>query len=347
MEPLSLVDQHSHGVIQGPLGLGSFERHLALAHGGAGSAGFLDSRAGLALRRWCPPLLGLEPGASAVRYLARRRELGAYASVRMLLRGSGIRALLVQRGPAFGADPGEELTSPRELGAAAGARAAELVGLERLAAEQAASAASVPAFLRGTAEALHAAARTAAAFVCDAARLPPGCGGPPEAGAVRLAAGRWLAGGARTGHPVLTGHLLWGALATGRPVQLRGGDPGALAGVLQATAGRGRLVLLPDPPHHRAAARMAARFTHVYADAGPDPAGALGEAPFGRLLFSSRAGALPELHVVRARQFRAALDRALGAWIADGECDRAQAVRIAARVASGTARELYGLDEAV
>lgn len=41
-------------------------------------------------------------------------------------------------------------------------------------------------------------------------------------------------------------------------------------------------------------------------------------APFGKLLFSSGAHGLPELHVVGARLFREALTRVLGTWVAEG-----------------------------
>ncbi len=109
--PVDLVDQYSHGVLHGELGLGAFERHLAAASGvrgggfGRGFGGsFFDSRVGLAVRRWCPPILGLDPHVPAVRYLARRRELGAYAAGRALLRATGIRVLLVGTGPEAGTE---------------------------------------------------------------------------------------------------------------------------------------------------------------------------------------------------------------------------------------------------
>ena len=38
---------------------------------------FFDSMLGLAVRRWCAPVLGLEPHASAEDYLTRRQQLGA------------------------------------------------------------------------------------------------------------------------------------------------------------------------------------------------------------------------------------------------------------------------------
>lgn len=193
---------------------------------------------------------------------------------------------------------------------------------------------------------------------------------------MRTAAGRWLAGreaerrAARSGagdrrtgcgppaDPVLLGHLLWSAVACGLPLQLHLGtaDPMGLAGFAAATAGLGTdLVLLHSYPHHRRAAQLAGAHPHVYADLGPALARtgaradavlaeALELAPFGKLLFSTGARALPELHVVGARQFREALGRVLGGWVADGAWSRTDAARVAAMIGSGNARRVYRLD---
>ncbi|MFB7896632.1 amidohydrolase [Streptomyces xiamenensis] len=349
MHTSPLVDQHGHGVLHGELGLGTFERQLAAALGGpAGTGSSYDTTTGLALRRWCPPLLGLPPHTTAVRYLARRRELGAYAATRALLRGSGIHTYLVDpsipgEGEGTGDGESDAVTDVRELAAAAGSRAHELVALTALAARVADRCGGVRTFPQDIAQALHTAARRAVAFVCDAATLRDGA--PPEPAEVRRAAGRWLACGRRRTEPALTGHLLWAAFACGLPVQLRCADPRPLIPLLRATAGRAVIVLLPRRPHHEAAARLAAAFPHVYADVGPEPAVTLARAPFGKLLFSTGARGLPELHVVRVRQYQRAMTRLLGEWITQGECSRADARRIADRISGGTARGVYRLEE--
>src|SRR5436190_24184778 len=122
-----LVDAHCHGVLPGDLGLGSFEAHLAgpAGHPAPGTTAF-DSQTGFAVRRWCPPLLGLEPHCPPARYLARRRELGVLETGRRLLRGSGITTYLVDTGL-----PGD-LTGPSELASAGAAEAREIVRLELL-----------------------------------------------------------------------------------------------------------------------------------------------------------------------------------------------------------------------
>lgn len=344
MHPLPLVDQYGRGVLHGDLGLGAFERHLAAAggHGVPLSGSVLDSRLGMALRRWCPPLLGLDPHSSAVRYLARRRELGTYTATRRLLRGSGIRVLLAA--PAHTPEEDAALTTREELASAADGQTHALVCLGRLATHAAHAAPTVRGFLRHAAEEVHAAARHAAAFVCDGRLV--GSDTAPDAGAVRRAAGAWLTAGSRRQDPLLAQHLLWNALSTGRPVQLHCADPAPLAGLLRATAGRGSLVLLPRHPHHRAAARLAGLHSHVYADVGPEPRDTLSEAPFGKLMFGTGAEALPELHVIRARQFTRALERLLREWVAEGECAPDDAARIRASVAGDTARRVYRLPPA-
>jgi uncharacterized protein len=407
----ALVDQCGYGVLAEELGIGDFERRLAEATGCAVPAAgtVFDSAVGLALRRWCPPLLGLEPYSTPARYLARRRELGACAATRALLYGSGIECFLVVDADA-GADAGaaadasngggERSGAARELAASAHRPVRATVALEPLAERVADVSDSVRSFVTGTADALHKAAREAAAFVCGAEFREPGPPGLPE---VHRAADRWLraracagaetgpSGGVRSGggggarwrgghertavrtaarttaariaaygrpplpgapvhatslhaEPALVRHVLWSALVTGRPVQLSCGDPMPLAGFLRAGAGpRGTVVLLARHPHHPAAARLAAAFPHVYADAGPRPAEALAEAPFGKLLFSTRARILPELYVVRAREFAAGLRRTLAGWVAEGRCGAGDARRIARLVAGGNARRLYGL----
>ncbi|MGH1552275.1 amidohydrolase family protein [Streptomyces sp. L7] len=163
---------------------------------------------------------------------------------------------------------------------------------------------------------------------------------------MRGAAGRWLAGrrvGGALSDPVLLRHLLWIAVASGLPLQLHAGlgepglridrtDPVLLTDFVRATAGLGTdLVLLHGYPYHRHAAHSRGwSFPHVYADLrrrprpapAPAPRPVLAEilelAPFGKILFSSGAHGLPELHVVGARLFREALGRVLGNWVAKG-----------------------------
>ena len=189
-----LVDAQCHGVLQQELGLGSFEARLPGT--AAPHTTLFDSPTGFAVRRWCPPLLGLEPHCTPARYLARRRELGAYETARRLLRGTGVTAYLVDTG-----EPGD-LTPPKDLGAAGGAAAHEIVRLEPLAQQVADTSGTVDGFLANLAEAVHAAAMDAAGFsygtgpgVEPAGRHarngPPSIGAPwPEPGSGAAVRGR-------------------------------------------------------------------------------------------------------------------------------------------------------------
>ncbi|WP_415954244.1 amidohydrolase family protein [Streptomyces sp. KLOTTS4A1] len=355
----SLVDQHCHGVLRTELGLGTFEAYLGRGEGPpAPGTTFFDTQTGFAVRRWCPPLLGLQPHCPAPHYLARRRELGVVEAGRRLLGGSGITTYLVDTGLA------EDLTGPAELAAFGGAIAHEIVRLELLAEQVADTSGTVESFLANLAESVHGAAAGAIAFTSVAgvrhglALVPE----PPDAGEVRGAAARWLAGrqvGGRLKDPVLLRHLLWIAVASGLPLQLHSGagDPGPyVTGFARATAGLGTdLVLLHGYPYHRHAAQLAGLFPHVYADLGPAlacsggarAAAALAEvlelAPFGKLLFSSGARGLPELHVVAARAFGEALARVLGGWVAEGAWSRTDADRVAAMIAAENAGRVYGI----
>lgn len=343
-----LVDAYCHGVEPGELGIGAFEARLPGA--AAPRTTLFDSPAGFAVRRWCPPLLGLEPHCAPARYLARRRELGAYEAVRLLLRGTGIGAYLVDTG-----EPGE-LTPPKELGGAGGAAAYEIVRLEQLAQQVADTSGTVGGFLANLAESVHGAALSAVGFACAAEGLADGAApahGPPGEAALRYAAAGWLAArrvGERPADPVLLRHLVWLALACGLPLALRyaqgGPGPGAGEGFLRSTAGLGTdLVLLPGPAHGEAAARLAAELPHVYLAVGADPAAALARVPFGKVLYGGGAVGLPELYVTAARGFQAALDRLAGEHVAAGEWSAADARRVTALVREGNARRVYDLPD--
>ncbi|KYK11189.1 MULTISPECIES: amidohydrolase family protein [Streptomyces] len=370
IETPSLVDQYCHGVLRTELGLGTFEAQLARTEGPpAPGTTLFDTQTGFAVRRWCPPLLGLEPHCPPARYLARRRELGVMEADRRLLRGSGITTYLVDAGL-----PGD-LTGPEELASAAAADAHEIVRLELLAEQVADTSGTVESFLANLAEAVHGAAAHAVAFTSVAGvrhglALAPE---PPGPGEVRGAAARWLTGrevGGELSDPVLLRHLLWIAVASGRPLQLHAGlgepglridrtDPVLLTDFVRATAGLGTdLVLLHGYPYHRHAAHLAGVFPHVYADSGAAlvrtgarAATVLAEilelAPFGKILFSSGAQGLPELHVVAARLFREALGRVLGTWVAEGAWSLGDAQRVAGMIAAGNAGRVYGLEEQV
>jgi arylamine N-acetyltransferase len=84
---------------------------------------------GLAIRKWCAPVLGMEPHASPGDYLVRRQELGPEAS-RLLVAAARIETFLIDTGIAD-----ERLCSPEDLAAMTGGKAHQVVRLEALAEE--------------------------------------------------------------------------------------------------------------------------------------------------------------------------------------------------------------------
>jgi uncharacterized protein len=121
-----LVDHHCHGLLRSG---GDLAGLLNEADGAAVAAGMpFDSLAGLALRRWCAPLLGLPPHASVEPYQERRAALGSAEVSQRFLGASGLAALCVDTGytPA-------DLASPGETASLAGAAAFEVVRLEQVA----------------------------------------------------------------------------------------------------------------------------------------------------------------------------------------------------------------------
>ncbi|MFJ9952486.1 amidohydrolase family protein [Kitasatospora sp. NPDC091207] len=365
----ALVDHHCHSVVAADLADDALAGLLTESDRppAPGTSPF-DSALGLAVRRWCPPALGLPAHAPAADYLARRAELGAAEATRRLLAAAALDTCLVDTGLATAA--GHPLLPLGEFAEAAGVRVREVVRLESVAETVAAPAGAWPLLVR---EALAAAA-TGAVAVKSVLAYRNGLAVPaerPSPTAVTAAAGERLrAGHGRLTHPVLLHHLLWTAVDVcaefGLPLQLHTGfgdpdltlhraDPSLLTDFVRAAEPSGvPLVLLHGYPYHRQAAWLAQAFPQVYTDlgltasyVGPRVAAVLGEmlelAPFGKLLFSTDAYGLPELYLVGAAQFRHGLGTLLDGWRADGACSAADARRLARQVAADNARRLYRL----
>ena len=366
---LPLVDGHCHAILAGAPDAGAF----ALAATEASVAppdgvSLLDGPVGLAIRRWCAPLLDLPAGAPLDEYLTRRADLGPDEVAQRLLRAAGLSHLLVDTGL-----DGPDLAPPDALGRAAGADVSEVVRIDRVAERLAANDVTASGFASAYVEALAAATPDAVA-VKSVLAYRAGFDGEltrPNATAVRAAAGRWLAavarrGAARLDESVLLRFVLWCGVDRGLPLQIHTGfgdrdlrlgaaDPALLQPFLAAAEGSGvPVVLLHCYPYHRQAGWLAQVFPHVYVDVGLTLAqvGARADAviaefcelaPFGKLLFSTDGHGLPELYLVGAAQFRHSFDRLLATWVADGAMPAADAPRIAAMVGAENARRVYRL----
>jgi predicted TIM-barrel fold metal-dependent hydrolase len=369
---LPLVDHHCHGVSLDPLDRDAFEALVSEAAGpGRWHGSLLDSQVGLALRRVCAPLLGLEPHVSVDDYLARRAELGPDDANRRLMSSTGITYLLVDDG-----DLGVAVSTPDQLAGLTGDAtvARRVVRLEAMA-EQVVATASPHEFADAFGTALADAAAAGAVGVKSVAAYRVGLDldpARPTAAEVADAAGRWQetapgGGPARLTDPVLTRFVVRAGLDVRLPLQLHVGygdadldlhrsDPSLLTPLLRATAGLGvPVMLLHNYPFHRSAGYLAQVFDHVFVDIGLAVHGVgtrarevlaelLELAPFGSVLFSSDAYGLAEHFAVAAAGFRDALGHLLDGGVADGSWSAADAERLARMVTRENARRAYRLD---
>jgi uncharacterized protein len=369
-EPLALVDHHVHGAVAGELDGPAFESLLteALAPAPPGTT-MWDTQLGFLVRRRCAPLLGLQASAAPAAYLARRSELGAAEVNRRFLTAAQVEAWLVDTGYQS-----DQVMTPGQVAAASGAPAHEIVRLEALAERVARDGGDAAGFAGDFAAALAAATAGAVGLKSIAAYrygldFDPA---PPTAAEVRAAAGRWLAAmaaspAARLTDPVLLRHVIWAGVRTGLPLQFHVGlgdpdarlhraDPGLMHEFLLATQDSGTAVmLLHCYPYHRQAACLANVFPHVYLDVGEALnhtgarsatvlAEALEVAPFHKLLYSSDAYGLAELHYLGAAGFRRDLDRVIGAFVADDAWSAADGDRVARLVGAENSRRVYRLE---
>ncbi len=323
-----------------------------------------DSMVGLALRRWCAPVLDLPPLASADDYLARRRELGAVEASRRLIQRAGISTFLVDTGVGSGG-----VCDLAGLASLSAGSCHEVLRLEQVAEETLALGAEprdVPEALVGRLRAPATIAAKSIAAYRVGLQLPPSM---PTVDAVVAALGEVRPdenGRYRLRHPIVHAWLAWQAVELGLPLQVHVGygdrdldletsDPLKLTAFLRATEDRGTpIMLLHNYPFHRNAAYLAQVFEHVYMDVGlaTHNSGALSEhllreslelVPFGKLLFSSDAYGLAELFLLGATTFRRGLSRVLERLIDEGEMTGADATRLGALVARDNAARVYGL----
>jgi predicted TIM-barrel fold metal-dependent hydrolase len=323
------------------------------------------------VRRWCGPILDLEPSAPAGEYTSRRAELGAAEVNGRFLRAAGVDAWLVDTGYQA-----ERILTPAQLAEVSGAPAHEIVRLESVAEDVARAGGKASGFAAAFTEALQRRTASAVGLKSIAAYrsgLDFEAARPAEA-EVRAAAGDWLAGidaggAVRLSDPVLIRHVIWAGVDTGLPLQFHVGfgdpdvrlhraDPSLLHDFLAASQGSGTpIMLLHCYPHHRQAGYLANVFPHVYMDVGEalNHVGArsravLAEAleltPFHKMLYSSDAFGLPELHYLGATRFRHDLARVTAEFVDAGEWPAPDAERVADLIGSGNARRAYRLDAA-
>jgi predicted TIM-barrel fold metal-dependent hydrolase len=360
-----LVDHHCHGLVQRELDRAEFE---TLLNEGAGATALgttvFDSMLGLAVRRWCAPVLDLAPRANPTDYLARRRELGMAEVDRRFVSAAGVSDFIVDTG--FEPEP---VSTPADLAALNGGRGHRVARLESIGQALLTTGVAPEEFGGRLAEELRSSGAVGAKSIA-AYRVGLGLSAakPTEGelvGALR-AIEPGAEGGFRIAHPAVNAYLAWTAIEVGLPLQFHVGygdsdvdllecDPLRLTGFLRATQEHGiPVVLLHNYPFHRHASYLAQVFDHVFMDVGLSVhnTGALSPAiiseslelvPFGKMLYSSDAFGLSELYYLGALLFRRGLSSVLESLVTDGEMGAADADHLSALVCRDNARRVYAL----
>jgi hypothetical protein len=372
LERLRLIDHHCHGVVKADLDVDGFESLITESTDPppAGTSRF-DAPLGLAVRRWCAPVLGLDPFPSPEEYVARRAELGADAVAASFLKEAGLGALLLDTGYRS-----QELHDLDAMAHLARVPVHEIVRLESVAEAVAASGADARSYANAYRETLEKSSTHAVGLKTIVAYR----GGfsfepeePTEAEVIQ-AAGTFL-DAAASGHlrlldPVLLRFGIWSgarlARERGFPIQFHSGwgdadldlhlsNPTLLTGLIRQLDRLGvNMVFLHCYPFHRDAAYLSSVYGNVHFDVGsalhyhgPSSARLLAEAlevaPFSKILFSSDAFGLAEQYHLGAMLFRRALETILDGWIEDDHCDAVTAQRIAEGISRGNALRIYPL----
>ncbi len=367
LSPLTLVDQHCHAVRVDELNLHAFEALCSESAAPAGNGSHLDGPAGFAIGRWCPPVLELDPFCSWDTYIARRGELGAVEVTRRLLRAASQSTLLIDTGYR-----GDELCSLDEMATLSESPVREIVRIEVIAEEVAASGVQATDFMDAfearliercaNAVGLKSVLAYRCGFYVDLLKV--------DDDALDGAIGYWLANGGRLDDATIEAAVLRLAARIGGqrglPIQFHVGygdpdvvlhrsNPSLLTPFIEWCALLGtQIVLLHCWPYEREAGFLATVYPHVWMDIGlgmnylgPSAprflARALEATPFPKVLYSSDAFGLPELYFAGAAQFRWAMAQVLDGWIADGSIPAGRAPEIAAAIGATNATTLYRL----
>jgi uncharacterized protein len=364
---IQLVDHHVHGAFNKPVARAGFEASI-----NEGSTDpvpdfmtMFDSPLGLAIRRWCSPVLGLSPRAPADAYWARRSELGPDELTAAMLTRAGVARWVVDTG-----FKGDLLTTPEQMAELSGRPASSIIRLERLTEdllEAGTDPDDFPAAFRDSLQ--HAvdspdivgtktivAYRTG--FDIDWSR-------PTDVAVVEAARSLAAQGNdLRVDSQVLIAFGVHEAAEHGLPLQVHVGfgdrdldlnrtDPLLLLPLLR-TMTPVPVLLLHCYPFHRQAGYLAQAFDYVNFDVGLAinylgsrstalVAEALDTAPFAKQLYSSDAFGPPELHLLGAVLWRRAMGLVLGEWVRTGDCAEQDAIAIVDMIGVHNAARVYSL----
>lgn len=368
---LPLIDHHCHGVSPAELDYRAFQAMFSESYlpPPEGTSEF-QKPLGLVIRRFCAPVLDLEPLSSGESYVARRLELGAAEVNRRFLTASGLERLLVDTGHRSNAILGYDAT-----GRLAGKPAHEVVRIEAVAEEVAKSGVAAAGYPDAFAATLEARARGAVGLKTIVAyrvtfRIDQSA---PAKAQVVGAAGDWFSKAAETGrwrleNSTIIRHGLWTAAELCRarklPLQVHVGfgdpdiymhacDPTHFTDFIAAMEKwQVPVTLLHCYPFQREAGWLSEIFQNVYYDVGcvqnytgPSSADIFGEAlemgKFSKQLYSSDAFGLSELYYLGQLLFRRGVKQRLDRWIAEDFCTVKEADEIVRLIGAENARRIY------
>jgi predicted TIM-barrel fold metal-dependent hydrolase len=370
-----LIDHHCHGVSPADLDFTRFQALFSESYRppAPGTTEF-QKPLGLAIRRFCAPVLDLEPSCPAEAYVERRQALGAAEVNKRFLRGSGLELLLVDTGLRS-----SEILDVPGMAASSGRPAHEVVRIEAVAEEAARACSSSAEFPRAFADLLTERAKTAVglktivAYRCTF-KIDQTA---PNAAEVADAADRWFQRAAAVGKfrledPTIVRHGLWlgGELCRQHrfPMQVHVGfgDPDVYMHACDPThftdfiASMEKwevpITLLHNYPFQREAAWLSEIFQNVYYDVGvilnyaaPMSRDILGEAlemgKFSKFLYSSDAFGLSELYYLGALLYRRGLQQIMDRWLSEDFCSLKDAEELIRMAAYENARRIYPLGD--
>lgn len=371
LEALPLIDHHVHGTLLPQLGRTEFESFLTESAEPIPSwMTQFDSQIGFAVRKYCAPLLGLPAHADAEAYWEARAALSPGQVARVLLESCGISDSVIDSGLIETGLGERSLTTLEEFAGLSGQRVHEVVRLESLLESIATGGIDADDLEDAFDAALQSATESSVGFKSIIAYRYGFDFDPsrPTREQFRAAAHTWLAAGGelRLTDPVLLRALLWKGVSTGLPVQLHVGygdadldlarcNPLLLMEWLKLLPeDSSDVVLLHCYPFHREAGYLAQVFTKVFFDVGLaiNYTGALSHqvvaeslelAPFAKIMFSTDAWGLPELHHVGTALWRRAMTRILSELVADRDWTAADAMRVAQMIGRDNAARVYRL----
>lgn len=337
-----LVDHHVHGWFTEPGDRAAFEEALNEGSTGPVTSGF-DLPLGVAVRRWCAPLLGLRALAPADEYWEARSSTPYDQVVRTFLDAAAVEHWVVDAGLTP-----ELVTGPEPR--------SEVVRLELLMEQVLGEDDPVGAFRDRLDAADVVGAKTIAAYRSG---LDIDWSRPDDA----TVASHARESSPRVVDPVLVAFGAHEAAGRGLPLQVHTGlgdrdldllraNPLHLTPLIRSV--ESPVLLLHCYPYHREAGYLAQAFEHVFLDVGLAinhlgarsvqlVAEAMELAPFGKQLYSSDAYGLPELHFLGAALWRRATGEVLGGWVRRGDWSEDDALRVVDLVARGNARRVYDL----